>query len=201
MVNRRRAGLLGGTFDPIHIAHLIVAEACRSQLGLERVFFVPAGAPPHKLNKPVTLAQHRLAMTELAVASNPYFTVSRLDIDRPGPCYSTDTVSLLSEQLKNEVDLYFIIGTDSLMDMPTWHEPQRLIELCRFAVVGRPNYEADLEWLESVLPGVRSRVEFVEAPAIAISSSDIKRRIRMGHSIKYQVPESVEEYIYSHQLY
>ncbi len=136
MVNRRKVGLLGGTFDPIHIAHLIVAEACRSQLGLERVFFIPAGAPPHKLNKPVSLAQHRFAMTELAIASNPYFTVSRLDIDRPGPCYSTDTVRLLSEQLNNEVDLYFIIGTDSLMDMPTWHEPLQLIGLCRFAVVG-----------------------------------------------------------------
>jgi len=201
MVDHRRVGLLGGTFDPIHIAHLIIAEACRSQLGLERVFFIPAGTPPHKLNKPITSSEHRLAMTELAIASNPNFAVSRLDIDRPGPCYSTDTIRLLSQELGNEADIYFIIGTDSLMDMPTWHEPKQLVELCRFAVVERPNYEADLNWLESVLPGVRSLIEFIDAPAIALSSSDIKRRIRLGYSIKYQVPETVEKYIHNHQLY
>ena len=201
MVKERKVGLLGGTFDPIHIAHLIIAEECRSYLSLERIFFVPAGVPPHKLSKPITPPEHRIAMAELAIASNPYFTVSRLDIDRPGPCYSTDTVSLLSRQLGDQAEIYFIIGTDSLIDMPTWHEPARLIELCRFAVVGRPDYEVDMNYLESVLPGIRSRVELVDAPAISLSSSGIKRRIRSGHSIKYQVPEPVEEYIYNHQLY
>jgi len=201
MVGERKVGLLGGTFDPIHIAHLIMAEECRSHLSLEQVFFVPAGIPPHKLNKPITSAEHRVDMVELAIASNPYFAVSRLDIDRPGPCYSIDTINLLSRQLADSVEIYFIIGTDSLIDMPTWHEPARLIELCRFAVVGRPSYQVDMDYLESVLPGVRSRIEFVDAPGISLSSSDIKRRIHSGHSIKYQVPESVEEYIYSHELY
>lgn len=201
MVEARKVGLLGGTFDPIHIAHLIIAETCRSYLGLERVFFVPAGVPPHKSSKPIAPPEHRLAMVELAVASNPYFTVSRVDIDRPGPCYSTDTVRLLSQQLSDEMEIYFIIGTDSLNDIPAWHQPMELIELCRFAVVGRPDYEVDMNYLESVLPGVRSRVEFVDAPAISVSSSNIKHRIRSGHSIRYQVPESVETYIYNHRLY
>jgi nicotinate-nucleotide adenylyltransferase len=201
MVGERKVGLLGGTFDPIHIAHLIVAEECRSNLSLDRVFFVPAGIPPHKLNNPITSAEHRVAMVELAIASNPHFEVSRLDIDRSGPCYSTDTIGLLSHQLPDSAEIYFIIGTDSLLDMPTWHEPARLIELCRFAVVGRPGYTVDMDYLESVLPGVQSRVEFVNAPSINLSSTDIKRRIQSGHSVKYQVPEQVEEYIFDQRLY
>lgn len=201
MVTRERAGFLGGTFDPVHIAHLIIAEECRFHLDLDRVFFVPAGEPPHKLVNPITDARHRIEMVQRAIASNPYFVLSRLDVDRPGPCYSVDTVQLLQDQLGPEAEIFFIIGTDSLMEMPAWHEPLRLIQLCWFAVVDRPGYQVDLKALESVLPGVSSRVTFVEAPEMSFSSSDIRRRVCFGLPIKYQVPGPVEDYIYGQKLY
>ena len=201
MVEQQKVGILGGTFDPIHIAHLIIAEECRCQLGLSRVFFIPAGAPPHKRAKPLTEAEARVAMVRLAVATNPNFVVSRMDIDRPGPCYSSDTVELLRRQLGPETDIHFIIGLDSLIDMPTWHEPSRLIQQCTLAVVGRPNYHADLDALEEQLPGIRSRTEFVPVPQMEISSTMIQQRVRSGMPIRYQVLEVVESYIRTHRLY
>ena len=201
MVKRERAGFLGGTFDPIHIAHLIIAEECRFRLNLNRVFFVPAGMPPHKLARPITDAAHRVAMVQLAVASNPNLVLSRLDVDRAGPCYSVDTVQLLQDQLGTEAEICFIIGADSLMEIPTWYDPMRLIQLCRFAIVRRPGYQVDLESMESLLPGISSRVTFLEAPEMSFSSSDIRRRVRSGLPIRYQVPDAVEEYIYAQKLY
>ena len=201
MVNQHKVGILGGTFDPIHIAHLIIAEECRFQLDLAQVFFIPAGMPPHKQVKPLTNAEARIAMVQLAIATNPYFAVSRLDIDRPGPCYSADTVELLQQQLAPETDIYFIVGLDSLIDMPTWHEPLRLIRQCQLAVVGRPNYHADLDALEKQLPGISSRTRFVDAPQMEISSSMIQQRVRTGMPITYQVLEVVERYIQTHRLY
>ena len=201
MVTSNKVGILGGTFDPIHIAHLIIAEECRFCLDLDRVFFVPAGIPPHKLSRPITDVEDRVKMIQLATASNPCFVLSRIDVDRPGPGYSVDTVELLRQQLGPEVEVYFIIGTDSLIDMPNWYAPRRLIQLCQFAVVGRPHYEVDMESLEAYLPGIGSRVHFVNAPEMPFSSSDIQRRVRSGLPIKYQVLDSVEEYIYTHKLY
>lgn len=196
-----RVGVLGGTFDPIHIGHLVAAEEARAQLRLDRVIFVPAGLPPHKLSNNISPIDHRLAMVKLAIASNPYFTISRVDIDRFGPCYTVDTIQLLRDELGSDVELYFIMGSDSLADLPTWHQPQRLIRLCRLAVVERPGYQVDMEELERVLPGITSRVHFINAPQLDISSTDIQRRVREGLPIKYQVPEAVEEYIYKHWLY
>jgi nicotinate-nucleotide adenylyltransferase len=199
-----RVGVLGGTFDPIHIGHLVAAEEVRAQLRLDRVVFVPAGLPPHKLTDDVTSVAHRLAMVNLAVASNPYFTVSHVDIDRFGPCYTVDTIELLRDewgQAADNVELYFIMGSDSLADIPIWHKPERLIRLCRLAVVGRPGYQVDMEELERSLPGITSRVHFVHSPQLDISSTDIQRRVREGLPIKYQVPEAVEDYIYEHELY
>lgn len=201
MVNSEKVGVLGGTFDPIHIAHLIIAEECRFHLELDRVFFVPVGTPPHKLSKPVTDAEYRLTMVELAIASNPNFVLSRIDIDRRGPCYSVDTIELLQNELGVDVEIYFIIGADSLMDMPNWHNPKRLLELCRFAVVRRPHYEVDMQSLETSLPGISSLVHFVQAPEMSFSSSNIQKRVRLGLPIKYQVLSSVEEYIYTQKLY
>jgi nicotinate-nucleotide adenylyltransferase len=201
MVKRERAGFLGGTFDPIHVAHLIIAEECHYHLTLNRVFFVPAGSPPHKQENPITDAEHRVAMVQLAIDSNPCFVLSKLDVDRGGPCYSVDTVQLLQDQLGPEVEICFIIGMDSLLEMPTWHDPMRLIRLCWFAVVGRPGYQVAMESLESLLPGLSSRVTFVEAPEMSFSSSDIRHRVRSGFPIRYQVPDAVEEYIYAHKLY
>jgi len=196
-----RIGVLGGTFDPIHIGHLVIAEEVRTELGLERVVFVPARLPPHKLDHVVSLVEHRLAMIELAIASNPHFAVSKVDIDRSGPSYTVDTIELLRDEWGGGVEIYFIMGSDSLLDILTWHNPQRLIRLCRFAVVSRPGYQVDLDQLDDLLPGVASRLQMLNAPELAISSTDIQRRVREGLSIKYQVPEAVEDYIYQHKLY
>ena len=196
-----RVGVLGGTFDPIHNGHLVAAEEVRAQLDLDRVVFVPAGLPPHKLTEPISPVEHRLAMVELAIASNTYFTVSRVDIDRFGPCYTVDTMELLRDDWGGDVELYFIMGSDSLADIPTWHQPARLIRLCRLAVIERPGYGVDMGELERLLPGITSRVRFVNSPQLDISSTDIQRRVRGGLPIKYQVPEVVEDYIYQHELY
>ena len=196
-----RVGVLGGTFDPIHIGHLVSAEEAWEELKLERVVFIPAGLPPHKLDHVMSPVEHRLAMVELAIASNPHFAVSRVDIDRFGPCYTVDTIELLRDEWGPGVKIYFIMGSDSLLDILTWHNPRRLIRLCRFAVVSRPGYQVDLNELDALLPGVASRVHMLNAPQLAISSTDIQRRVREGLPIKYQVPKAVEDYIYQHKLY
>ncbi|RLC61804.1 MAG: nicotinic acid mononucleotide adenylyltransferase [Chloroflexota bacterium] len=197
----RRIGVLGGTFDPIHIAHLAIAEEARTQLGLDKVVFVPAGLPPHKMDVHVSPAEHRLAMVELAIAGNPHFEVSRVDIDRFGPCYTVDTIALLREEWGPDVEIYFIMGSDSLADILTWHKPDRLIRLCRIVAVGRPGYRVDMDELERCLPGASQRILFINSPQLDVSSSEIQRRVRAGESIKYQVPEAVERYIYEHGLY
>ena len=199
-----RVGVLGGTFDPIHIGHLVAAEEVRAQLGLDRVVFVPAGLAPHKLTDDVSSVDHRLAMVTLAIVSNRYFTVSRVDIDRFGPCYTVDTIELLRDewgQAAGDVELYFILGSDSLADIVTWYRPVRLIRLCRLAVMERPGYRVDMEELERLLPGITSRVHFINSPQLDISSTDIQKRVRQGLPIKYQVPEAVADYIYQHELY
>jgi len=197
----RRIGVLGGTFDPIHIAHLAIAEETRTQLDLDKVIFVPAGLPPHKMDVHVSPAEHRLAMVELAVAGNPHFEVSRVDIDRFGPCYTVDTIALLREEWGPDVEIYFIMGSDSLADILTWHKPDRLIRLCRIVAVGRPGYRVDMDELDRCLPGASQRILFINSPQLDVSSSDIQRRVRAGESIKYQVPEAVERYICEHGLY
>lgn len=198
---KRRIGVLGGTFDPIHIAHLAIAEDARTQLGLDKVVFVPAGLPPHKMDIHVSPVEHRLAMVKLAIAGNPHFEVSRVDIDRFGPCYTVDTIALLHEEWGPDVEIYFIMGSDSLADLLTWHRPDRLIRLCRLVAVDRPGYQVDMAELERCLPGVSQRIVFINSPQLDISSTDIQRRVRAGESIKYQVPEAVERYIYEHGLY
>lgn len=197
----RRIGVLGGTFDPIHIAHLAIAEEARTQLGLDKVVFVPAGLPPHKMDVHVSPAEHRLAMVKLAIADNPHFEVSRVDIDRFGPCYTVDTIALLRKEWEPDVEIYFIMGSDSLADILTWHKPDRLIRLCRIVAVGRPGYRVDMDELERCLPGASQRILFINSPQLDVSSSEIQRRVRAGESIKYQVPEAVERYIYEHGLY
>lgn len=197
----RRVGVFGGTFDPIHIGHLVAAEEVRVVCGLSRVVFVPAGAPPHKLAQEITSPEHRLAMVELALQDNPYFTVSSIDIDRPGPSYTVDMLSLLHQKWGGDTDIYFIMGRDSLADLPKWHEPQRLLDLAYLVCVDRPRYEVDMDALERTIPGVTQRLVFVNIPGIAFSSSDIQRRVRSGRPIKYQLPEAVEAYIYAQNLY
>lgn len=195
-------GILGGTFDPIQLAHLLGAEMVREALALPRVLFVPAADPPHKQASPKTAALHRRAMVSLAIASNPAFALCPLDLERPGPHYSTDTVRLIRRQYDLAADdCFFIIGGDSLVDLPTWHEPETLLRLCRLAVIHRPGYRPDVAELEQALPGLTARLDWIEMPQIEISASDIRARVQAGQSIRYQVPEPVRRYIEEKGLY
>jgi nicotinate-nucleotide adenylyltransferase len=195
-------GILGGTFDPIHLGHLLLAETAREALALQRVLFVPAGDPPHKQSDAKTQAHHRQAMVELAIAGNSCFELSLVDLERPGPHYTTDTVRLLRHQYHLSPDeCFFIIGGDSLVDLPTWHNALELISLCRLIVSHRPGYQPDLSKLEERLPGLSHRLDWVEMPALGLESSTIRRRIRGGRSIRYQVIDTVCEYIQKHRLY
>ncbi|HEX5414537.1 MAG TPA: nicotinate-nucleotide adenylyltransferase [Chloroflexota bacterium] len=198
----RRIGVLGGTFDPIHLAHLAIAEECRDQLGLAEVLFVPAGDPPHKQSREVAPAVQRVAMVELAIASNPRFRLSRVDVDRPGLSYSVDTLRSLRGELGAEADLYFIVGSDSLVDLPNWRDPCRLIELCTIVAVNRPGYpRPDLRQLDARVPGASRRTRVVDVPDLNLTSSEIRQRVSEGRTIRYLVPDPVRAYIAEQQLY
>jgi nicotinate-nucleotide adenylyltransferase len=206
---RGRLGVLGGTFDPVHLGHLAIAEEARDALGLERVLFVPAGQPWQKADRAIGAAADRVAMVELAIAGNPAFECSRLEVERPGPTYSVDTLAELAAAERiagRERDLWFILSTEALRGLPTWREPDRLLGLCRLAVAPRPGLDAqgdpiDAEWLRRHLPGREDRVHLLEGPHLDISSSVIRARIAAGRSIRYLVPDAVAAYIGDHDLY
>ena len=197
----RRLGILGGTFDPIHHGHLLAAEEARHQLALDRILFVPAGIPPHKPARPISSADHRVRMVELAIAGKSHFALSRVDVDRPDPSYTVDTLELLRAEWGAGPRFFFIEGADSLSDIACWYRPRRLIELCELAVVARPGFEIDLALLEIQLPGLTDRLHWVNMPLLEISSSDLRARVRAGRSISYLVPRDVEAYIRQHGLY
>lgn len=203
--NMRRVGLMGGTFDPVHYGHLVVAEEVYAALDLAEMLFVPAGQPPHKPNRVVTGAQHRLAMLEFAIAGNPHFSISRVDLDRPGPSYTVETLRLLREQWGELTALYFVIGWDSLEDLLTWYDPAGILQQLSYLVaVRRPGYnehEGYRDSLEARLPGIKQRLLVVPAPQFDISSTDLRQRVAEKRPIKYQVPESVEQYIKQYKFY
>jgi nicotinate-nucleotide adenylyltransferase len=196
---------MGGTFDPIHHAHLIVAEEVRSTLGLTEMVFIPAGEPPHKLERATAPAHHRLAMVEQAIASNPHFTISHIELDRPGPSYLVDTLRLLRKQWGKDIELSFVIGWDSLEDFPDWYQPQEILsQLDHLVAVRRPGYVDDQIYnqrQETRLPGLIQRLQIVSVPQLDISSTDLRQRVAEKRPIRYQVPEAVERYIFSHGLY
>ena len=195
-------GVLGGTFDPIHIGHLALAEEVRGRLGLAEVLFVPAGQPYLKADTPISAAEHRLQMVRLAIANKPYFRLSTIEIERAGPTYTVDTIAELKRQLSSEDELYFILGWDSLEDLPHWHEPRRLVILCRLVAVPRVGCPVpDLSSLETKIPGLSKRVIMLNKPEIAISASVIRERVARGLSIEHLVPEAVAKYIREHGLY
>ncbi len=196
----KRLGILGGTFDPPHIGHLVLADQAREQLGLEVVLFCPAGQQPLKADQSTTPIHHRLAMTQLALAGRAGFDVSHVDIDRPGPHYTADTLSLLREQYANH-ELYFLMGADSLRDLFKWRDPHRIVALARLAVAPRPGVELNLPKLEESLPGLQEHIMWIDAPWLDIAASDIRRRVQHGLSIRYLVPPDVEAYIAQHKLY
>ena len=197
----QRLGIFGGTFDPIHHGHLVAAAEARFQLALDRVLFVPARVPPHKPAQPISAASHRLRMVELAIASNPHFALSCVDVDRPAPSYTVEMLELLRAEWGPGPRFFFIEGPDSLSDIVGWYQPQRLIELCELAVVARPGSEVDVAGLERQLPGLTDRLHWVEMPLLEISSTDMRARVRTGRPISYLVPHGVEAYIRQHGLY
>ena len=199
-VNQARVGVLGGTFDPLHIGHLIVATELRHALSLDRVLFVPAGRPPHKADQSITDNEHRLAMLHAALADAPEFEISTVDLDRPEPSYSAVTLEIL-QRLIGPVQLIFLMGEDSLRDLPDWHEPNLLAERAELGVATRPGVDVDLSDLFTAVPAARGRVHLVEVPEIGISSRNLRTRVADGLPIRYQVPRTVEDYIRRHRLY
>jgi nicotinate-nucleotide adenylyltransferase len=199
--NSRRVGIFGGAFDPIHLGHLILAEEAHQRLQLDWVYFVPTGDPPHKQARGVSPVEDRLCMVELATAESDYLIVSRLDADRPGPHYTVDLVRLLQAEVGPETELYFLMGFDSLRDLPTWRDPNWLVANCKLVALTRPEVELDWASLEAELPGLRQQVILLDMPALEISSTELRRRIREGITIRYQTPRAVEAYIWKHGLY
>jgi nicotinate-nucleotide adenylyltransferase len=202
-----RVGILGGTFDPIHYGHLVIAEQVREALRLDRVLFVPAAVPPHKLDEEVTPAADRAAMVELAIAGNPVFAMSDIELHRAGPSYTVDTLrELVDEASRQGVArvLYFILSAEALAGLGGWHEPADLLRLTRLAVVPRPGAPLpDAAQLAAMLPEGASadRVECIETVPLAHSASDVRDRAAQGRSIRYLVPSAVEAYIRNHRLY
>jgi nicotinate-nucleotide adenylyltransferase len=194
---RRRIGVMGGTFDPIHHGHLVAASEVRAWFDLDEVVFVPTGEPWQKTHREVSPAEDRYLMTVIATASNPRFWVSRVDIERGGPTYTIDTLRDLSQAL-DDADLYFITGADALGDIFTWRDASELFQLAHFVGCTRPGYEMD----ESSLEGIpREQVTIVEIPALAISSTDCRDRVAAGEPVWYLVPDGVVQYIGKHALY
>jgi nicotinate-nucleotide adenylyltransferase len=196
----KRIGIMGGTFDPIHLAHLFAAEEARFKFNLEKVIFVPCGVPAHKKPYEVTPAEHRYAMVLLATANNPYFEVSRIEIDREGPSYAIDTVMAFRQLYGEDASIYFITGADAVLEILTWKETDKLIRLCKFIAVTRPGY--DLSKISEVLgEEYASAIEILQIPGMDISSTAIRQRVRNGEPIRYLVPEMVYHYIMQHKLY
>ena len=197
-----KIGVLGGTFDPIHKGHLAIAEAAMKRLGLDEVYFVPAARTPLKESDTILAAEHRVKMVRLAIADYPYFKLSTIEIDRPGPSYTVDTIAELRKKLGADNELYFIIGLDSLVQLPRWREVSRIIQMCRLVAVPRPGYSLpDMDSLEAAIPGISQRLIILDEPKIDISATEIRQRAKRGQSINHLVPEAVVVYIKKNKLY
>jgi nicotinate-nucleotide adenylyltransferase len=195
-------GILGGTFDPIHFGHLIVAEEVRIRLELEKIIFIPAGQPWLKAAINISPVKHRVEMVQLAINSNPYFQLSTLEADRPGPSYTIDTLTVLHQEFGEEVKIFFLLGIDILPELLQWKDPQHLIQMCHLVALTRPGCSSpDLSSLERAISGISSRITLLEVPEIGISSTRIRNRVAQGISILYLVPEAVERYILEKGLY
>jgi len=193
-------GILGGTFDPIHIGHLVMAEEARIKLRLDEMLFIPAGQPWLKQDNDITPASYRVEMVRRAIATNPYFKLCTIEVEHAGPSYAVDTLRVLHEQSGRGVDLFFIIGRDALADLPLWKEPNELIQLCHLVLAPRSS-SRDLKTLEAAMPGLLDKVIQLDAPVIEVSSSLVRQRVASGLSIRYLVTAEVEDYIVEQKLY
>lgn len=196
-----RIGVFGGSFDPIHIGHLIIAEILQFELGLERVLFLPAGRPPHKPEQDLAADHHRIAMINRSIDACPAFELSTVDLDRPGSSYTSTTLELIHDSLGAGVELVFLMGQDSLRDFPDWREPNRIAQLARLGVALRPGVSVEVDRIADAVPEIAGRIDLVDVPLIGISSRDVRRRVRSGEPYRFQVPPRVFEYIVEHGLY
>lgn len=197
-----KIGIMGGTFDPIHFGHLATAEAVRESFMLDEILFIPAARPPHKRGRNVTDEKHRLTMTILATRSNKFFKVSDMELKRTGLSYTLDTMNELYKTFGNSTELFFIIGADSLADLSKWHEARELVEKCHFIATTRQGVDVDFSAVENYFGAIaKEHIHRVTTPGLEISSTDIREKVRLGRSIKYLVPEVVEEYILREELY
>lgn len=196
-----RVGVFGGTFDPPHQGHLILAAEAHFQLDLDRLLWVLTPFPPHKTAREITPVDQRLEMVRIAIAENPAFELSRIEIDRPGPHYALDTVLRLREANPG-AELIYLIGGDSLHDLPTWHRPGEFLRTCsNLGVMRRPGDRIELADLEAALPGLEAKLRFIDAPLLEISSTQIRERIERGHPFRYYLPPGIFAYIQERGIY
>lgn len=192
---------MGGTFDPVHFGHLVTAEEALVQFNLDRVVFMPTGNPAAKTGVDVTPAEHRYLMTVLATATNPDFDVSRMEVDRPGLTYTVDTLTALRSELGPSAELFFITGADAVWEIVTWKDAERLADMVTFIAATRPGYDLDMARSSHESAATRFEIEYIEVPALAISSTEMRSRVAQGRPIRYLTPESVVTYIEKHGLY
>jgi nicotinate-nucleotide adenylyltransferase len=198
----RRIGILGGTFDPPHIGHLWLATLAADELRLDRVLFVPAAQPPHKRRRRMTPAAHRLLMTRLAIATDPLFELSGIEMERPGPSYTVDSIEELQRLYGDHARLFLVMATDSLAQIDTWREPERILALAEWVVGPRPgSVVPSAEWLKERFGKAASRIHVLEGPSLAVSATEIRERVAAGRAIRYLVPRAVEELILDQGLY
>lgn len=196
-----KIGIMGGTFNPIHYGHLVTAEEALAQFKLDKVVFVPSGHPPHKKDKEVLPPEERYLITAMAIASNPHFFISRIEIDRKGPSYAIDTVREFQKIYGNEIEIFFITGADAIFEILTWRDAEMLYDMCKFIAATRPGYCLEKFKKLHLLPEKgdltkKPVIYFMEVPALAISSTDIRERVRKNKPIRYLLPESVANYIH-----
>jgi nicotinate-nucleotide adenylyltransferase len=197
-----KVGIMGGTFDPPHIAHLIIAEVARVSLELDSVIFIPAGDPWMKSAHVVTSAEKRVEMVSLAIATNPAFSLSLIEVNRPGPTYTVDTIEQLAGEVGYDAGLFLLLGWDSVADLPAWKAPYRISKMARIVAFPRPGLaRPGPAELEKTMPGIAERIVYIDEPFLNISATCIRQRVREGKSVRYIVPDAVWQYVVEHNLY
>lgn len=196
-----RIGIFGGSFDPPHYGHLALAETARVQLRLDRVLFVPAGQPPHKRDQTLSAPEARVELVQAAISDNPNFALSRVDLDRPGPHYTVEMLALLRAQFPDIAAGFLLMGEDSLHDLPTWYQPEAILQQATLAVMPRSGKTADVDMLATRLPALKERLVWLDVPPVDFSATELRRRVQAGLPLRYLVPPAVEACIRTRELY